>query len=123
HGLWRGVRYENARALGDWASRIERGEDPAPAEEPETPESRADETVMLALRLASGLHVRDVAPDHRDELARRYGAAFDAGVSAGRLERTARGWRIPAAHRFVADDTVAWLAVRARSLEPREVAA
>jgi len=123
HGLWRGVRYENARAWGDWAQRLERGEDPAVAEEGETPDSRADETVMLALRLASGLDLGDLAPDHRDELARRYGAAFDAAVGAGRLERTARGWRIPAAHRFVADDTVAWLAVRAGSLGAREVAA
>ena len=93
------------------------------AEECETPDSRADETVMLALRLASGLDLGDLAPNHQDELARRYGAAFDAAVGAGRLERTARGWRIPAAHRFVADDTVAWLAVRAGSLGAREVAA
>jgi len=123
HGLWRGLRYENARALGDWAARIERGQDPATAVEPETPESRADEIVLLALRLAGGLVLDDVAQEPRRELELRYGAAFAAAAACGRLERTPAGWRIPAAHRFVADDTVAWLAVRARPLAACAVAA
>ena len=46
----------------------------------------------------------------------RYGRAFADAAAGGRLERTEHGWRIPAAHRFVADDTIAWLAVRARPL-------
>ena len=123
HGLWRGTRYENARTLAAWAASLERGDDPAVAREAETPASRADETMMLALRLASGLDVRDCAPDPREELTMRYGTAFADAHAGGRLERTAHGWRIPAAHRFMADDTIAWLAVRAKPLAAREHAA
>jgi hypothetical protein len=78
--------------------------------------------VMLALRLASGLEMRDFPPDMRDELEMRYGQAFADAETGGRLERTRHGWSIPAAQRFVADDTIAWLAVRARP-HPRERAA
>ena len=116
HGLWLGERYENARALAGWAAALERGEDPAAGREAETAASRADETVMLALRLASGLEMRDLPPGMRDELDVRYGRAFALAHAGGRLERTPHGWRLPAAHRFVADDTIAWLAVRARPL-------
>jgi oxygen-independent coproporphyrinogen-3 oxidase len=126
HGLWRGVRYANARALGDWAARLERGADAAVEREPETPTSRADETVLLALRLASGVDPCDLPAAHRAELEERYGAAFAAARAAGRLEHDVNGsgrWRIPPAHRFVADDTIAWLAVRARPLNPMECAA
>ncbi len=123
HGLWQGERYANARSLGDWAARIERGEDPAVEREAETAESRADEVVLLALRLATGLDPRDLEPGMRDELELRYGRALAAGVELGRLERVGMGWRLPAAHRFMADDTLAWLAVRARALAPARSAA
>ncbi len=122
HGLWRGVRRANAYATHDWATRLERGEDPAVDVEQETPASRADETVMLALRLGSGLVLADLEPVARQELLTRYTSAFEAGVAAGRLERTPEGWRVPPSHVFVADDTLAWLAVRARPLV-QEVAA
>jgi hypothetical protein len=78
---------------------------------------------MLALRLASGLEMRDFPPDPREELEMRYGRAFAEAHAAHRLERTPHGWSIPAAHRFVADDTIAWLAVRAKPLPARERAA
>ncbi len=123
HGLWQGERYANARSLGDWAARLERGEDPALERETETAVSRADETVMLALRLASGLDLRDLSVAEGGALESRYGAALSAAVHAGRLEALAGRYRIPATQRFVADDTIAWLAVRARPLEPVEVAA
>jgi oxygen-independent coproporphyrinogen-3 oxidase len=123
HGLWGGERYENARALAAWAASLERAQDPAIAREVETAASRADETVMLALRLASGLDLRDLSPGPREELEMRYGRAFADGHAGGRLERTPHGWRLPAAHRFVADDTIAWLAVRARPLPAPERAA
>ena len=123
HGLWRGERYADARSLGDWASRLERGADAAVERELVGPAARADETVMLALRLASGLRLADLAGIERAELDLRYGAAFAAAVAGGRLERTPEGWRIPAGQRFMADDTLAWLAVRARPLNLVECAA
>jgi oxygen-independent coproporphyrinogen-3 oxidase len=113
HALWRGERYANARSLADWALRLERGEDPAVEREPETADSRAEETLLLGLRLAAGLDPADVAPRAREEFLARYLPALAAGVAAGRLERVAGRWRIPPALRFVADDTIAWLAVRA----------
>jgi oxygen-independent coproporphyrinogen-3 oxidase len=122
HGLWRGERYENARALNAWAASLEVGNDPAVAREAGTAAAHAEEAVMLALRLASGLEMRDFPPDMRDELEMRYGQAFADAETGGRLERTRHGWSIPAAQRFVADDTIAWLAVRARP-HPRERAA
>jgi oxygen-independent coproporphyrinogen-3 oxidase len=123
HGLWRGERYENARSMPDWAALLERGSDPAIARELQSPASRADENVMLALRLASGLEMRDLPPGPREELEMRYGRAFADAHAARRLDGTPHGWCIPAAHRFVADDTIAWLAVRARPLPARERAA
>ncbi len=123
HGLWQGERYANARALTDWAARIERGEDPAPEREAETAASRADETVMLALRLASGLDPRDLDEPARAALLQRYGRALADGVAAGRLVQHEGRYAIPATQRFVADDTIAWLAVRARDTDSVEVAA
>ncbi len=123
HGLWRGVRYANAHSLADWAARIESGADPAVSTEAETPESRTDERVMLGLRLAAGLDPADHPADAVAEMGARYGEAFAAAADQGRLERAGRAWRVPPAHRFVADDVIAWLAVRARPLTAVECAA
>ena len=78
---------------------------------------------MLALRLASGLDLRDLDATERHSLEARYGAALAAGVENGRLVQQGLRFAIPATQRFVADDTIAWLAVRARPLESVEVAA
>jgi oxygen-independent coproporphyrinogen-3 oxidase len=121
HALWRGERWANARALGDWAARLERGEDPAVEREPETAASRAEETLLLGLRLAAGLDPADLTAEARAEFETRYLGALEGAVELGRLEHVAGRWRIPAAQRFVADDTIAWIAVRAAS--PTEVAA
>ena len=107
HGLWRGERYANHRDRDAWADALERGL-PCDMREPETPVSRADEIVMLGLRLGRGLDRVD-HPAHWSEMERRYGRAFDRAVATGRLEPTARGYRIATAHRFVADDVIAWL--------------
>jgi len=123
HGLWRGVRYANAHALPDWAARLESGADPAVSAEPETPESCADERVMLALRLATGLDPADHPSEAMADLDARYGEAFAAAVAQGRLERLGSTWRVPAEHRFVADDIIAWLASRARPIHTAECAA
>jgi len=123
HALWNGVRRANAHALGDWAARLERGLDPAVSVEPETRESAADERVMLGLRLAAGYDPADHPGPAAHDVSARYGEAFAAAAALGRLEPAGDGWRLPAAHRFVADDTIAWLALRARPLEPAGVAA
>ena len=123
HGLWHGERFANAYSLGDWAARLESGADPAVSLEPETAESRADERVMLGLRLAAGLTPDDHAASAWDEVEARYAGAFAAAAMQGRLERAGRAWRVPRSHRFVADDIIAWLAVRARPLAARECAA
>jgi oxygen-independent coproporphyrinogen-3 oxidase len=112
HGCWKGVRYGNHYALERWSDALER--DAAPAdEEPETPASRADEVVMLGLRLSGGLDPADHPSQRWAEVADRYGPAFDRGLATGRLEAAGPCLRIPPQHRFVADDVIAWLMARA----------
>ena len=119
HGLWQGQRYANHFALADWAGALEQGESPHADHEIVTPDQAADEIVLLGLRLASGLWESDHEPAVWQTVLARYGAAFEAAQAQGRLEATAQGWRIPAAHRFVADDTIAWLAARSGEVDLR----
>ena len=107
HGLWRGERYANHRDRDAWAESLERSL-PCDTREPETAKSRADEIVMLGLRLGGGLDRTD-HPERWAEVEHRYGHAFDRGVRTGRLEPTDHGYRIAPEHRFVADDVIAWL--------------
>jgi len=116
HGLWRGVRNMNHRALDRWAAAIADG-GPGAELEPETRESRADEIVMLALRLGSGLdRVDHPAAAWRDVVA-RYGARLDRAVREHRLERRGDAWRIAGRHAFVADEIIAWLMAGATPLD------
>jgi oxygen-independent coproporphyrinogen-3 oxidase len=108
HGLWRGVRHMNHRALERWAGEIERG-CPGAELEPESRESRADETLMLALRLGSGLDPADHAPAVWADVFARYGARLARAVAERRLVRRSGSWRIAARHAFVADEIIAWL--------------
>ena len=108
HSLWDGVRIANAYALEAWAAALEAGR-PWASEEREDERSRADEIVMLGLRLGSGLDRRDYATDRWQEVMVRYGEAFQRAVGQRRLERGPNGFRIAARHRFVADDVIAWL--------------
>jgi oxygen-independent coproporphyrinogen-3 oxidase len=121
HGLWRGVREANHDALERWADALER--DWAWMErEVETPDSRAEEIIMLALRLGEGLRSADYEALVWAQVCARYGAALERAVEEGRLERTGGGWRIAPRHRFVADDVIAWLASRAAPAEDLTVA-
>jgi oxygen-independent coproporphyrinogen-3 oxidase len=112
HGLWRGVRHGNHYATERWAAALDAGL-PCDVTEIETPRSRADEIVMLGLRLATGLVASDYPAATWGEVEARYGAAFRRAAALGRLERDGDGVRIPAAHRFLADDTIAWLMAEA----------
>jgi oxygen-independent coproporphyrinogen-3 oxidase len=113
HGLWRGERRANLHDARAWAAALERGAESSESCEFPGPAATADEIVMLALRLATGLRLADYPEQERTLLQERYGGALAAALAQGRLERTEGGWRIPAAHRFLADDTIAWLAARA----------
>jgi oxygen-independent coproporphyrinogen-3 oxidase len=108
HGLWRGTRYGNHYATERWAAALEAGV-PCDEREVETARSRADEIVMLGLRLSRGVSACDHPPARWREVTRRFGAAFRAGLATGRLAATADGVRIARRHRFVADDLIAWL--------------
>lgn len=117
HGLWRGERWGNRFATDAWADSAARGEAPEDSRERCTQESVADEIVMLGLRLGRGLE-RDAYSSKDWQLVQsRFGAAFEAGERAGRLERTPSGWRVAPGHRFVADDVIAWLAARASAVD------
>lgn len=117
HGLWAGERWGNRFATAAWADAVHAGESAEDSREACTPEAVADEIVLLGLRLGRGLE-RDAYSSKDWQLVEaRYGAALAAAHADGRLERTPAGWRVPAAHRFVADDTLAWLAVRARAVD------
>jgi oxygen-independent coproporphyrinogen-3 oxidase len=108
HGLWRGTRYGNHYAPERWAAALE-ADLPCDTVEAETERSRADEIVMLGLRLSTGLAAADHPPERWSEVARCYGRAFREALATGRLERTADGVRVAPAHRFLADDVIAWL--------------
>lgn len=117
HGLWRGVRHANHHALEDWAADLAAGGRGEASRETPPPEAAADERLMLALRLGTGLQPGDSPPAEWAALLSRHGAGLMAAVSGGRLETHAAGWRVPARHRFVADDIIAWIAARAAPLQ------
>jgi len=116
HGLWRGTRQANHHSLEDWAADLEAGGSGAVELEQPGPEARADETLMLALRLGSGLDRGDQPAAVWDDVLLRHGEGLAAAVVEGRLEAVTDAWRVPACHRFVADDIIAWIAARARPL-------
>lgn len=117
HGLWRGERWGNRFTTADWAESAARGEWPEESREACTPETTADEILMLGLRLGRGLEREAYGSIDWQLVERRFGLAFEAGEREGRLERTQSGWRIPPEHRFLADDTIAWLAARSRAVD------
>ena len=114
HSLWRGERWGSERDTARWADALAGECAPEDSRERETPRDVAEEIVMLGLRLAGGLRCEDYEFATWNVVERRFGDAFAAGVGAGRLEPTAGGWRVPPERRFVADDTIAWLAARGR---------
>ncbi len=109
HGLVDGARYGNHYALERWAADLEHGRAPESEREPETLESAASECVMLALRLSTGLRLADYAPPLARAIAGRYGAALEHARATGRLVARRDALAIAPAHRFVADDVIAWI--------------
>ncbi len=113
HGLLGGVRYGNHYSLARWADALERDRRPESEREPESEPSAASESVMLALRLATGWQPGDYPPGLRRATERYYRAPFAHGLATGRLTARGEGFAIPAEHRFVADDIIAWIEARA----------
>jgi oxygen-independent coproporphyrinogen-3 oxidase len=112
HGLWRGERFANLWGTHEWADALAAGRSPETERERPGEAAIAEEILMLGLRLGSGLRLADYPTAEQESFARRYGAALEAAVAERRLERTADGWRVAPAHRFVADDVIAWVAAR-----------
>jgi len=108
HGLWRGHRHANHYDLDRWSAALVEGS-ACDLTEVESATSRADEVVMLGLRLANGLAASDHVPERWREVHHRYRSAFRAARACGRLEATEAGLRVPPRYRFVADDVIAWL--------------
>ena len=117
HGLLGGVRYGNHYSLARWADDLERDRRPENEREPESDCSAASESVMLALRLATGWQPGDHPPELRRSTEQYYRAPFAHGLATGRLIARGEGVAIPAEHRFVADDIIAWIEARAEPLE------
>jgi oxygen-independent coproporphyrinogen-3 oxidase len=118
HGFWYGERYGNHYATTRWSAALERGESPEAEREPEEARGRDRELLMLGLRLTQGLEPTDHDPAAWRALALRYGVAWRAAIAQGRLEPTRLGGvRIPDGLRFVADDVIAWLDIRADDVE------
>jgi hypothetical protein len=70
--------------LFDWAARLESGR--AWGErEPETETTRAEEIVMLGLRLASGLRASDYESSVWHDVVARFGRSLERAVTTGRL--------------------------------------
>ena len=111
HGLWRGCRHANPRGLDEWLAGV--GSEHAAGGDPIDPPTEADEIVMLALRLASGLDPGDYSEAAWEGVHRRYGAAFRDAVATRRLVKRGRCLAIPRNLRFLSDDVIAWLMARA----------
>ncbi len=118
HGLVGGRRYGNRRDLQPWAGALASGRAAEDESEAHDPGSAALEVLMLGLRLCSGLWRADYSEALFREVLARYGAALELAARTGRLEADARGFRIPRALRFVADDVIAWIAARAEAPAP-----
>jgi oxygen-independent coproporphyrinogen-3 oxidase len=122
HSLWGGTRWGNAYALEEWAAALESGRDPAGVLERETPDTVADEILMLGLRLGDGLRRDAYTPGAWAALVRRHGVGLAAAAATGRLDAHPQGWRVPPALRFLADDVIAWVAARAAAVDTAGVA-
>jgi len=91
HGHRDGQRWWNPRAIAPYVTAVEERRDPASGSEVLTPDERAEERLLLGLRLREGLHPVDVPPI--DPLALEDAIAHDlVQTSSGRLQSTEGGW-------------------------------
>ena len=91
HGHRDGHRWWNHRTIETWLEHAEAGREPIAGDEDLTVQERAEERLLLGLRLREGLHPHDVPG--LDPL--RVQDAADAGLlqlSCGRFQATEDGW-------------------------------
>jgi len=119
HSLMSGERFANHYAFQRWAGALEGGRIPECERESECEASLAAEVLLLGLRLSGGLDPADHKPRAWRAVRERFGAALDAAVRAGRLERDDEAYVVPAWARFVADEIIAWVASRERTPQTR----
>ena len=87
HAHLEGERRANVRDLDAYLSRLDAGEDPLDAAEAYDADRRAAEALVMGLRLASGVDLRDVEERHGVELERKHRDAWEKAESAGLMER------------------------------------
>ncbi len=91
HGHWRGRRWWNTRSTTGYLDAVEAGRSPVTGTEDLTPDERAEERLLLGLRVREGLHPVDAPPIEplalEDVMAK--GLIM---TSCGRLQCTEDGW-------------------------------
>lgn len=91
HGHWRGRRWWNTRSTSSYLEAVEAGRSPVTGTEDLTDDERAEERLLLGLRVREGLHPVDAPPIEplalEDVMAK--GLIM---TSCGRLQCTEDGW-------------------------------
>ncbi|MCH9814951.1 MAG: radical SAM family heme chaperone HemW [Actinomycetia bacterium] len=93
HGTTRGLRYWNEKLPARWAARIAEGLLPTAGTEHLTPDERLTETVMLSIRLSTGLRLLEVGLAPQDPMVRGLvdqGLAERSTPTSIRLTRSGR---------------------------------
>jgi oxygen-independent coproporphyrinogen-3 oxidase len=93
HSHLNGVRWWNVKHPAAYAERIAAGESPALEREILDPDQRADEVVLLGLRVRDGIAIDGLSPSGRNAVAGLIADGLVEGPAAiaGRLVLTSRG--------------------------------
>jgi oxygen-independent coproporphyrinogen-3 oxidase len=102
-----GTRFKNLPHLGEWEKAIEQGEIPAADVETLSPRRRADELVMLRLRLADGLDFADFSARTGFDARQLYSEAIERLAKLGLIEADNNGARLSDIGLNVADTVAA----------------
>ena len=102
-----GVRRTNHRSATTWLRRVEAGVSPVAEEEPQTPQTVAEELLMLGLRRAEGLSLARFQRDVGRSLDRFAGAAVRRNVDGGLLRVDGDRVALTAKGRVLADTVIA----------------
>ncbi len=91
HGHWRGRRWWNTRSTTSYLDAVEAGRSPVTGSEDLTDDERAEERLLLGLRVREGLHPVDAPPIEPLALEDVMGKGLIT-TSCGRLQCTEDGW-------------------------------